>query len=419
MDIERRTFLAGLGTAAVAAPLLTSCAKDTEQKDTAKKSTEGAASSAPKAMIPEPPKGEPGSLLSQEPVDTAITGARAWRVRYISRDVNGVAQEAGGLVLAPSGTGDNRPLLTWCHGTTGLGDAACPSAQPDPARELVTYFTPEATRQIDYGVPGLQGFIDDGWVVCATDYQGLGTPGMHQYTVNITNARDAVYLARAARTLDAGAGTTLGCAGWSQGGGAAAAVAELDPADYGDLTLIGTVPMSPGVGSIALENPASVTAALSDPSIPPDSHLVMVLAGTWAANPSTLQLSQAFTPLGVEIIEKAWNNQPVHHLNDTILRMFKLKGAVLNPNPPNFGEWKNAINAGSAARKKPVAPVLVCIDTFDNGTVVPVSWQTAYVDAARKLGGDVATRDYPKDDHFSLPQSCVGDARAWLNQRRG
>ncbi|MEI7915327.1 MAG: lipase family protein [Mycobacteriaceae bacterium] len=419
MDIERRTFLAGLGTAAVAAPLLTSCAKDTEQKDTAKKSTEGAASSAPKAMIPEPPKGEPGSLLSQEPVDTQITGARAWRVRYISRDVNGVAQEAGGLVLAPSGTGDNRPLLTWCHGTTGLGDAACPSAQPDPARELVTYFTPEATRQIDYGVPGLQGFIDDGWVVCATDYQGLGTPGMHQYTVNITNARDAVYLARAARTLDAGAGTVLGCAGWSQGGGAAAAVAELDPADYGDLTLIGTVPMSPGVGSIALENPASVTAALSDPSIPPDSHLVMVLAGTWAANPSTLQLSQAFTPLGVEIIEKAWNNQPVHHLNDTILRMFKLKGAVLNPNPPNFGEWKNAINAGSAARKKPVAPVLVCIDTFDNGTVVPVSWQTAYVDAARKLGGDVATRDYPKDDHFSLPQSCVGDARAWLNQRRG
>ena len=419
MDIERRTFLAGLGTAAVAAPLLTSCAKDAEQKDTAKKSTEGAASSASKAMIPEPPKGEPGSLLSQEPVDTQITGARAWRVRYISRDVNGVAQEAGGLVLAPSGTGDNRPLLTWCHGTTGLGDAACPSAQPDPARELVTYFTPEATRQIDYGVPGLQGFIDDGWVVCATDYQGLGTPGMHQYTVNITNARDAVYLARAARTLDAGAGTVLGCAGWSQGGGAAAAVAELDPADYGDLTLIGTVPMSPGVGSIALENPASVTAALSDPSIPPDSHLVMVLAGTWAANPSTLQLSQAFTPLGVEIIEKAWNNQPVHHLNDMIARTFRLKGAILNPNPPNFGEWKNAINAGSAARKKPVAPVLVCIDTFDNGTVVPVSWQTAYVDAARKLGGDVATRDYPKDDHFSLPQSCVGDARAWLNQRRG
>ena len=370
-------------------------------------------------MTPEPPKGEPGSLLSKKSVDTGITGARAWRVRYISRDVNGVAQEASGLVITPTGSGDNRPMLTWCHGTTGLGDAACPSAQPDPARELITYFTPEATQQIDYGVPGLQGWIDDGWVVCATDYQGLGTPGMHQYTVNITNARDAVYLAHAARTIDTRAGTVLGCAGWSQGGGAAAAVAELDASDFGDLKLIGTVPMSPGVSRIALENPASVTAALTNPNIPPDSHLVMVLAGTFAANPTTLQLSQIFTPLGVEIIEKAWNNQPVHHLNDVIARMFRLKGAILNPNPPNFGEWKDAINAGSAAERKPVAPVLVCIDTFDNGTVVPVSWQTAYVDAARKLGGTVETREYPKDDHFSLPQSCVADARAWLNTMRG
>ena len=52
-------------------------------------------------------------------------------------------------------------------------------------------------------------------MVCATDYQGLGTPGMHQYTVNITNARDGVYMARAAAKLDTGAGATLGCAGWS------------------------------------------------------------------------------------------------------------------------------------------------------------------------------------------------------------
>ncbi|MFM9034300.1 MAG: lipase family protein [Mycobacterium sp.] len=415
MHIERRKFIAGIGGVALAAPLLTSCARDAEKKA----ATEGAAAQTPKPMIPEPPKGEPGSLLSEEPIDTGITGARAWRIRYISRDVNNVAQEASGIVIAPADKGANRPILTWCHGTTGLGDAACPSAQPDPARELITYFTPEATRQIDYGVPGLQGWIDDGWVVCATDYQGLGTPGMHQYTVNITNARDAIYMAHAVRKLDAGAGTALGCAGWSQGGGAAAAVAELDPADYGDLKLIGTVPMSPGVSRIALENPASVTAALNNPSIPPDSHLVMVLAGTYAANPSKLQLPQAFTPLGVEILDKAWNNQPVHHLNDTILRMFKLKGAVLNPSPPNFSEWKDAIDASSAGQRKPVAPVLVCIDTFDNGSVVPVSWQTKYVDAARKLGGSVETREYPKDDHFSLPQSCVGDARAWLNKLKG
>ena len=79
---------------------------------------------------------DPGKLLSHEPLTTGIAGAEAWRVRYASRDVNGVAHETTGLVIAPAGDGKNRPIVTWCHGTTGLGDAACPSAQPDPAREM-------------------------------------------------------------------------------------------------------------------------------------------------------------------------------------------------------------------------------------------------------------------------------------------
>ncbi|HPX36367.1 MAG TPA: lipase family protein [Mycobacterium sp.] len=413
MDIQRRTLIAGLGGLAVAAPLLAACAKESEK---AEKPT---ATPTSKSPIAPPVTGEPGTLLNQEPIDTGIKGAKAWRIRYVSKDVNGVTTESSGLVIAPAGRGTNRPILTWCHGTTGLGDAACPSAQPDPARELITYFEPQATQQIDYGVPGLQGWIDDGWVVVATDYQGLGTPGMHQYTVNITNARDGIYAAHAARKLETDAGTAVGCAGWSQGGGAAAAIAELDAADYGDLKLIGTVCMSPGVTKVGLEIPSPMTTALTGAKVAPDSHLVMLLAGVQAANPTKLQLAEAFSPLGVDIINTAWNIQPVHHLNDTIARLFRLKGAVLNPTPPNFPAWKEAIIASSAAQKKPVAPVLVCIDTFDGGTVIPVAWQTGYVDAVQKLGGNVETLQYEHDDHFSLPQSCVGDARAWLNKLKG
>ncbi|MGV0992063.1 MAG: lipase family protein [Mycobacterium sp.] len=416
MDIQRRRFIAGLGGVAVAAPVLLACSRGEGAKSSEKT---GGPLPTSKSMVAGPVSGEPGTLTSQEPIDTGIKGARAWRITYISRDVNDVAHEVSGLVIAPAGRGQNRPILTWCHGTTGLGDAACPSAQPDPARELITYFDPEATQQIDYGVPGLQSWIDDGWVVCATDYQGLGTAGMHQYTVNITNARDGVYMAHAARKLETDAGTTLGCAGWSQGGGAAAAVAELDSADFRDLKLIGTVAMSPGVTKVGLAIPSPMTTALTGAKVAPDSHLVMLLAGIQSANPAKLQLSQAFSPLGVDILNAAWNNQPVHHLNDTIARLFRLKGAVLNPTPPNFPTWKEAIIASSAAQRKPVAPVLVCMDTFDGGTVIPVAWQTGYVDAVKQLGGTVEVLEYPKADHFALPQSCVGDARAWLNKLRG
>lgn len=371
--------------------------------------------SSSKARLAPPANGKPGTLLSQKEIGTDIKGARAWKVRYISKDVNGVAHEVTGLVIAPMAPGKDRKVMTWCHGTTGLGDAACPSAQPNPARNLITYFDAPSSQQVDYGVPELQGFIDDGYVVCATDYQGLGTPGQHQYVVNRTQARDAVYLVHAARKLDVGSGTKFGGAGWSQGGGASAAVAELDPEDYGDLKLVGTVCMSPGAAIIAYENPVGPTKAFANSSIPPDSHLVMMLAGFQIANPDTLKLSDFFTPLGVEIIETSWNIQPVHHLNDTFARLFQLKGPVMQSKPANLAKWKAAITAGSAATRKPVAPVLMCMDTFDGGTAVPVVWQTAYAQKVKELGGSIEIKEYPHDDHFSLPNSCAPAARKWLN----
>jgi len=359
---------------------------------------------------------KPGTLISQEEISTKLNGAKAWRVRYHSTDVNNAPHEVTGLVIAPDSPGSNRPVFTWGHGTTGLGDAACPSAQPDPARELITYFQPQATQQIDFGVPGLQGFIDAGWVVCATDYQGLGTPGVHQYTVGRSQARDTINIVHAARTMQVGAGTVVGCAGWSEGGGTAAAVAELDAADYGDLNLIGTVPISPGVSKCCLEIGGALMSALKDPSIPPDGHLIQILMGTQAANPKTLALSDVMTKLGIEIAETAWNHQPVHHFSDMIARMFRLKGAILNYPPKNWDGWVSAIDAASAGQVKPICPVLVCIDTFDGGTVVLFTWQQKYVADAQALGGKVETREYPHDDHFALPAACIHEARDWLTR---
>ena len=354
-----------------------------------------------------------GELLSHEEIETSITGAKAWRVRYSSKDYLGNPTESTGLVIAPTAAGTNRPILTWCHGTTGLGDAACPSAQPDPVRELTVYFSAESTRQIDYGIPGLQGFIDAGWVVCATDYQGLGTPGMHNYTVNRTNGLDGLNLARAVGSMGLDVGKQLGAMGWSQGAGAAAALAELDAADFGDLTLVGTVPMSPGIVPRAVPKVIEGALAQVSTTTPPDGHLVMLLVGTAAAH-KELQLSDLFTPLGINIIETAWNTQPVHHLNDTIDRMFRLKGAIMSIKPGVSQAWANALFAGSAMANKPVCPVFVCSDTFDGGTVVPVPFQQAYIAGIQALGGDVSVKEYPNDDHFSLPTSCVADAQAWM-----
>ena len=370
--------------------------------------------SSTKARLAPPITGkEPGDLLSHEEIGTAIKGARAWKVRYISKDVNDVLHEVSGVVIAPEEKGESRKILTWCHGTTGLGDASCPSAQPNSARELITYYDMPSTQQVDYGVPGLQGFIDDGYIVCATDYQGQGTPGQHQYEVNRTQARDAVNLVHATRKLDdVSAGTEFGCAGWSQGGGAAAAVAELDATDYGDLNLVGSVAMSPVTTETIFGFPTGPSAARLDPTKPPEVHVAMMLAGLQIANHETLQLSDYFTPLGVEIIETAWNIQPVHHLGDTIDRLCLLKGPVVQAKPANLDKWKAAAADASGGTRKATAPMLLCVD---NGTLNPLAWQQSLADQVTKLGGSIETKSYPNDDHFSLPNSCAPDARNWLN----
>ena len=77
-----------------------------------------------------------GTVHERHEVASNIRGARAWRIRYSSQDSQGVATEATGLVIAPSAGGSNLPVVTWAHGTTGLGDAACPSAQGLPSKTV-------------------------------------------------------------------------------------------------------------------------------------------------------------------------------------------------------------------------------------------------------------------------------------------
>lgn len=358
-------------------------------------------------------------LINSEEISTNLNDAVAYKVRYHSYDLHGKPTESTGLVIAPKGAGDNRKVMSWAHGTTGMGDASCPSSQPDPARELVTYFQSESPTQFDYGVPGLQKFIDHGYIVTATDYQGIGTPGVHQYTVNRTNAIDTVRIVHAAREMNVGAGTKFGVMGWSQGGAAAAAVAELDAKDFGELELVGSVPMSPGVPAMAMKMPTGLGASLSGDAIPPDGHLFMILAAMVAAFPDTLKLADVFTPVGIEIYEKNWNIQPVHHLTDIMVRANLHQGAVMKVNKAALPDWMAAMTEASAGRVKPMCPVYVMIDSQHDGTVVPVSWQTEYIATAQALGGDVTSQDCPNDDHFSLPQSCVDEARTWLTKQFG
>lgn len=125
--MQRRAFLAAAGALAAASQIPLAKAKD---QGTASGTCNPPVvpSSTKSRFAPRISGKTPGTLLAKQEIEASVSGARAWKVRYISKDVNGVLNEVSGLVIAPTAAAKNRKLLTWCHGTTGLGDAACPSA---------------------------------------------------------------------------------------------------------------------------------------------------------------------------------------------------------------------------------------------------------------------------------------------------
>jgi pimeloyl-ACP methyl ester carboxylesterase len=171
------------------------------------------------------PSGRDGDVIRSEaaPVQLALGGLllKAQRIMYLSRDARGQRIAVTGIVLTPSlpwaGPGQ-RPLIGYAAGTQGMGDDCAPSWQLQSG--------------IEYETPNIVELVLRGWAVVLTDYEGLGTPGVHSYLDRTAEAHAVLDSIRAAQRLPAANVPDhgpVGVMGFSQGGGAAAATAELQP----------------------------------------------------------------------------------------------------------------------------------------------------------------------------------------------
>ena len=88
--------------------------------------------------------------------------------------------------------------MTWAHGTAGMADLCAPSKQTDIASGGRVHVGPCRVWRVD---PDVQTFLDAGYVVAATDYEGLGTPGLHPFLVGESEGRGVLDAARAAHAV--------------------------------------------------------------------------------------------------------------------------------------------------------------------------------------------------------------------------
>ncbi|SFA41741.1 Prolyl oligopeptidase family protein [Rhodococcoides kroppenstedtii] len=159
-----------------------------------------------------------GELLSVRPLSSELWvpgAAQAVALEYTTTDAFGSPATSTGTVFLPPGTAPagGWPVISWAHGTSGLADACAPSVSGPaaPQRDL----------------PYLANWIDNGYAIVASDYAGLGTPGLHAYLDGRTTAHNVVDMVAAGRnytsTLPAGQqlSSSWAAVGQSQGGGAA------------------------------------------------------------------------------------------------------------------------------------------------------------------------------------------------------
>ncbi|WP_066906494.1 lipase family protein [Millisia brevis] len=211
------------------------------------------ASAAPVDTFYDPPaplESARGSILKAEPLATyalpAVGGGtwpvQAQRVMFTSRTMDDVPVAVTGVFIdntaAWTGPGE-RPTVIIAPGTVGQGDRCAPSVA----------FANGVHAEIDSGLPSISVnqeaasaalWTARGARVLVTDYIGLGTPGIHTYTNRVESAHAVLDAARAANALSGtGSATPLLFWGYSQGGGATAAAAELQPSYAPELNLRG------------------------------------------------------------------------------------------------------------------------------------------------------------------------------------
>ncbi len=387
------------------------------------------------AVMKMTPEGKLGQIIKQEQITTSLKGAQAWKIAYISSDVAGRKTIATGLIIAPAGPApaEGRPILAWAHGTTGSAQNCGPSQIIDPTRDLNEYFLMDGNSWTDFGIPNGQAFIDEGYVVVATDYQGLGGGGKHQYAVAGTNGRDVINSARAASSMkEVGAGKKTVVYGWSQGGGATIAAASLP--DYqaqqgtvaDNLQYLGFVALAPEDVAAMLPNPPTDEAGanklmseftqLNVPNIFLFAHYVMGLWGTQAAYPD-LKLSDVLTDEGVKVVEKLASNKCVHVMADSFNYAYGDQyKSLLKPQASNSLAWIKAFVDGSVKPVKPVAPVVIYWGTKD--TAVPPVMHQLYQKQMCAMGASIERIQLPGEQtHFTTPGVSAPMYLSWVKDR--
>ncbi|MGW6531037.1 lipase family protein [Streptomyces venezuelae] len=340
----------------------------------------------------------PGDIVSSEPssfhpLPGQPTDTRAWKIHYRSTTAKGEPNTVSGTVIVPQdGRKGPRPLITYAVGTVGVGDHCAPSAGFPKGTTVEANLIQQLTLR--------------GWAVAVTDYEGLGTPGDHTYTVGRAEGQAVLDAARAAiRLPEAGLGkdTPVGIMGYSQGGQASSWAAELHGSYAPELDVKGTA--TGGVPGDLLK-----VAKFND-GLYGSGLIFMAAIGQNAAFPE-LKLDSYLNSKGRKLIGALRNSCVA---DGSVLGSFKTIASMTTKNPLDQPDWKQRLTESRVGSARLDAPVYQYHALGDELIPYAVGKQVRKEWCGR--GANVEWHTVPVGEHVSgvITQSPL--AAQWLADR--
>jgi alpha-beta hydrolase superfamily lysophospholipase len=357
---------------------------------------------APEAFYRRPsplPDGPPGTIIRSEVIDGFHSAATAHRVLYKSTGHGGTPTAVSGLILVPHGTppADGRKVVAYTHGTVGVTSNCAPS--------LVT--NPEQQPLLLEGGPEL---LAAGYVVAATDYQGLGTQGPHPYLVGDAEAMNALDSVRAARNLtEANAGADFVVWGHSQGGHASLFSGQLAAGYSPELNLLGVAAGAPAPN---LKDLFAVNIETTVGRI-----LIAMALQSWARVYDDANLDQIVTPVARPLVGRIARNclYNQRQILSSVPAALALDLTFLHTPPWEIEPWKTIFERNTPGATRTNAPIL--ITQGDADPIMPPATTARLVDKLCAEGETVDFRILKGTAHLDAGPGAVPDVVPWIADR--
>jgi dienelactone hydrolase len=349
--------------------------------------------------------------FNDPPFDAPDPGpGRGWRGVYTSvSGLDGGRREVSGAFFVPRGTPpeDGWPVISFAHGTTGIGNDCGPSRQPN----LMGY------------LPIVKSLLQNKFAVAVTDFEGLGESGSHLYLEPRSAAFNTIDAVRALREISPTVSTRWVALGYSQGGQAVWAANELNPYYGSDLRLLGTVALAPAAnlsGGADLIWSRSMTEdqrevfpllILGLARYTRDLDATAFLHGSTETHRRQLSRCQITDGKGSGGAQPEIAPVPWQAVVDRLRESNDLRPA----NVDDIATLRDALRRVAVPQRPLDKPMLVITGTRD--ALILSKWVASAVAGSCALGGEIEFLQVPYADHRNILWNQSRTVHRWITSR--